>query len=140
LRVSVPVSKAVLLRQTRIPGFTDPAAALQFAERVAGRYRRPALHDAITTGLVPRLRELVKQARNTGELWPDLIEKFRLLVTAGDRLRPTNVALIAVVLQDKLDAEDTRLLRAWRLKEKTRLVKASGTITLGPIRFRTSPR
>jgi hypothetical protein len=50
------------------------------------------------------------------------------------------VALIAVVLQDKLDAEDTRLLRAWRLKEKTRLVKASGTITLGPIRFRTSPR
>lgn len=120
--MSVPVSKAVLLRQTRIPGFTDPAAALQFAERVAGRYRRPALHDAITTGLAPRLRE------------------FRLLVTAGDRLRPTNVALIAVVLQDKLDAEDTKLLRNWRLKEKTRLVKASGTITLGPIRFRTSPR
>jgi hypothetical protein len=137
LRISVPVSKAVLLRQTRIPGFNDPAGAVAFAERVAAKYRRPALHDAITTGLVPRLRELVKSERDAGALWPDLIEQFRLLVTAGDRLQPTNVAIIAVLLEDKIDSANTEPLRAWRLQEKTRLTRASGTITLAPIRFQS---
>ena len=57
LRISLPVSKAVLLRQSRVHGFREQHQTLEFAERVAAKTRRPALHDAIADGLVPRLRE-----------------------------------------------------------------------------------
>jgi hypothetical protein len=59
----------------------------------------------------------------------------RLLVTVGDRLCPTHVALIVMLLEE-LTGQDTEILRNWRLAERRRLLKASSTITLGPLRFR----
>lgn len=134
LRISLPVSKAVLLRQDRVPGFVDPTAAMQFAERVAAKYRRPALHDEIAGGLVNSLRALVDQARPAGDLWPDLIEQFRLQITDGDRLKPRNVRILAVTLDD-LTAADKQPLRVWQTKERRRLLRASDGIVLGPIWF-----
>ncbi|MDP5184826.1 hypothetical protein QOZ88_19510 [Blastococcus sp. BMG 814] len=134
LRISLPVSKAILLRQERVPGFADPAEAIQFAERVAAKFRRPALHDEITGGLVPGLRALVDQARTAGELWPDLIEQFRLQITDGDRLKPRNVRILAVTLDD-LTAQDRQPLREWRTQERKRLLRASNGIVLAPIWF-----
>lgn len=134
LRISLPVSKAVLLRQDRVPGFADASGAMQFAERVAAKYRRPALHDEITGGLVNGLRALVDQARAAGALWPDLIEQFRLEISDGDRLKPRNVRILAVTLDD-LTAEDKQPLRDWRTKERKRLLRASDGIVLGPMWF-----
>lgn len=135
LRISLPVSKAVLLRQDRSHGFYDSAEALAFAERVAAKYRRPALHDELTGEFITGLSKAVTQGKKAGQPWTDSIEQLRLLVTAGDKLSPKSVAVLAIMLEP-LSLEERRPLQAWRNVERKRLLKASD-ITLDPIRFRT---
>lgn len=135
LRISLPVSKAVLLRRERVHGFNNQDEALAFAERVAAKYRRPALHDALTGEFIAGLNKVLAQAKKAGDVWPDSIEQFRLLVTAGDKLNPKNVALLAMTLE-KLSPGDQRPLRDWRNRERKRLLNISD-ITLSPIRFLT---
>lgn len=48
-------SARLKLQQERYHGFDDPAGAQAFAERVAGKYRRAALHDELSVGLVAGL-------------------------------------------------------------------------------------
>lgn len=132
LRVSLPVSKAILAAQDRRPAFASERAALEFAERVAAKLRRPALHDELTDGLRGRLRELV--CTEPAAPWLDDIEQFRLLVVEGERLQPTEVALVVVTL-DKLDAATRAPLRKWQQQERKRLRKKAG-IVLGKVRFR----
>lgn len=139
LRISLPVSKAVLLQQERHHGFDDPAGAHAFAERVAGKFRRAALHDQLSVGLAAGLEQAVKQAKKAGAVWPDEIEQFRLLVTRGDRLHPKNVAVLAVTLADKLSPEEMEPLRKWRNQERRRLLRVSD-IQLDPVRFRSVDR
>ena len=131
LRVSLPVSKAVLAAQERRPAFSTEQAALDFAERVAAKLRRAALHDDLTDGLRPRLRELVRADPAAG--WLDDVEQFRLLVVQGTRLQPDEVALVVVTLV-KLDEALRAPLRQWAKQERKRLKKVG--ITLGRVRFR----
>jgi len=135
LRISLPVSKAVLLRQNRVHGFRSSAEALVFAERVAAKYRRPALHDELTGEFIVGLNKVMAQAKKAGDAWPDSIEQFRILVTAGDKLNPKNVTVLAIMLET-LTLEERGPLRTWRNGERKRLLKVSD-ITLDPLRFRT---
>jgi hypothetical protein len=134
LRVSLPVSKAVLLEQTPQRGFGKAKEALEFGERVAAKVRRPALHDQISDGLVNSLREFVKVTREAGEQWPDLFEQFRLLVTDGDKLQPKSVALLAIT-HGQTTGANRQPLRGWQRTEKRRLARASDGILLTPVRF-----
>ncbi|MBB2923197.1 hypothetical protein [Cellulomonas cellasea] len=133
LRISVPVSKGVLLRQDPVHGFTTPEDSQQFAERVAAKYRRPALHDEISGDLVTGLRDLVAEARESEALWPDVIEQFRLLVLDGDRLTPRSVRVLVILFRPGITAEDASPLREWRKREKKRLLRHG--IALAPLDF-----
>jgi hypothetical protein len=133
LRISVPVSKAVLLRQEPVHGFISEEGSQQFAERVAAKYRRPALHDEISGGLVTGLRALVSEARAGKAPWPDLIEQFRLLVLDGDRLTPRSVRVLTVLLRPGMAAADSAKLREWGEREKKRLWRHG--IALAPLDF-----
>jgi hypothetical protein len=134
LRMSLPVSKAVLAGQTRRSAFASEREELEFATKVAAKQRRPALHDEIGGKLVDGLRELVTAAQTAGATWPDQLEQFRLLVTGGDRLAPTDVLLVAIAHSDALTARERCELRAWRRRECKRLMKAAN-ITLAPVAF-----
>jgi hypothetical protein len=132
LRISLPVSKVVLLDQVRRSCFAREVEALQFGEHVASRYVRPALHDAISDGLVTGLRNLVEVAQKENQ-WPDKIEQFRLCVVAGERLEPKRVQIYAVML-DPLTSPEQQPLRTWRKAENKRLRKSAG-IEIAPVRF-----
>lgn len=133
LRISVPVSKAVLLRQEPVRGFTSEEGSQQFAERVAAKYRRPALHDEISDGLVSGLRALVAKARADEAPWPDSIEQFRLLVLDGDQLTPRSVRVLTILLRPGMAAADSAPLREWRNRETKRLRRHD--IMLAPLDF-----
>jgi hypothetical protein len=136
LRMSLPVSKAVLVRQTRRSAFATEREALEFAIKAAAKQRRPALHDEISGKMVDGLRELVTTAQKAGATWPDQLEQFRLLVTGGDRLTPSDVQLVAIAHSDALTARERCELRVWQRRERKRLLKAAN-ITLAPVAFVT---
>lgn len=133
LRISVPVSKAVLAAQSPVHGFADEAGALAFAERVAAKYRRPALHDALSADMTNSLRDLVDGARTAGAEWPEMIEQFRLEVIEGTRLEPVRVRIFAVTL-NKLDRADKAQLRDWRTAQD-KLLRRRHSIYLGAMRY-----
>ncbi len=132
LRISLPVSKVVLLDQTRKSCFDHEVEALKFGAHVASRYVRPALHDALSDAMVKSLRDLVANAQKA-EQWPDRIEQFRLHVVEGERLQPRRVQIYAVVL-DPLAGSEQQRLRNWRKTENKRLRKAAN-IEMAPVRF-----
>lgn len=133
LRISLPVSKAVLAAQTPVHGFNDEAGALAFAERVSAKFRRPALHDALSGDMTTSLRELVNSVRQAGADWPEMIEQFRLEVIDGTRLEPTKVRIMAVTL-NKLEASDKHDLRAWRTAQD-KILRRNHNITLNAMRY-----
>jgi hypothetical protein len=132
LRVSVPISKRILALARPIPGFANEREELDFAERVAAKLSRPALHDAITTGTLPRLRAMIARSKKS-ERWCDDVEQFRLEVNDGSRLEPKRVRLL-VLTDVKLDAAEARPLREFWKSEKKQLTRAK--ISTDPIGFR----
>jgi hypothetical protein len=132
LRISLPVSKSILLTQQPQHGFATEGDAQGFSEQVAVKFRRPALHDAISDGLVSGLRNLIRSHRDNSQ-WPDTIEQFRLRVLDGGRLQPKRV-LVFAILVDKLTSSEKGPLRQWRHQESKRLRRAAG-IELSPVRF-----
>lgn len=133
LRISIPVSKGVLCLQERTHGFTNEQQSLEFANRIASRYARPAMHDAVEEYLVPRLRALVGAATAAGQTWPERVEQFRLRVTGGTRLAPTELELIAV-LDGDLTPEERQPLRDWLEGERAPFESVCGA-SMTPVRF-----
>jgi hypothetical protein len=134
LRISMPVSKSVLVGQTPISGFgTNEGLALGFSERIGAKFRRPALADALSGDMTTSLRELVSNARTAGEDWPDMIEQFRLEIVEGTRLEPSKVRILAVTL-NKFDRDDKQALRAWRTAQDKTL-RRNHNISLAAMRY-----
>jgi len=131
LRISLPVSKGVLLGHTPRRGFSCELDEIEFADHLAGRSRRAALHDELSGSMLKSLRALVKKQR--GPVVDD-IEQVRLLVCEGSRLAPTKVQLI-VVEETRLNADNRTIWRVWRETERKRLGKLG--ILLLPLLFRT---
>lgn len=113
LRISLPVSKGVLVGRTPRRAFATTGMANEFSERVAAKIRRPALHDAVDDPLRRTLRETIRQAVDSHKDWPDEVEQFRIQVTVGDRLRPKEVH-IWVICFTCLSPADRADLKEWK--------------------------
>jgi hypothetical protein len=97
LRLVLCVSKAQLIGTTALPGFATENDRLAFAEALARKKRRPALHDVLSYDLPKMLNDHVAE-RNRAlrpRDWYLEVEQVRLQVT-GDRLGPDTVSLIFV--------------------------------------------
>lgn len=128
LRISLPVSKAVLLGQEPRSAFRTGQQEHDFSERVAAKVRRPSLHDEVSTTFVDKLRDLVKTARKARHEWPERVEQFRFLVLEGERLLPKKAELL-VVLKEDLSAEDRQPLRTAVEAERKRLLTHAIVLT-----------
>lgn len=95
LRMSVPLSKGVLIGATPIEGFSSQDDELDLAAKIAAKFKRPALHDYLSKELIDALNLLVSKARKGSEDWCEDVEQFRLGID-GDRLAPKRVRLFVV--------------------------------------------
>lgn len=103
LRLSTMVSKSLLIAEKPIGGFTDSADAARFADWLAMKVRRPALHGALSEGISDILCDVIKTAdKSLDPSWYQHVEQIRLEV-APNRLTPTWVR-VRVVCEWPLDA------------------------------------
>ncbi|MEV3872316.1 hypothetical protein [Streptomyces sp. NPDC049906] len=133
LRISLPVSKQLLVVNAPHPGFSSERDALDFAEHVAARLRRPSLHDFISDTMVKSISQHIKTVYKNEPEWWEQVEQLRVLVT-GSRLNPESVQLV-VVQQEKLDAKQRKIWRDWATSFR-KVLKKEG-IVLEPLHFTT---
>ena len=134
LRISLPVSKSVLVAQQPLRAFNTSHEAYEFAERVAIKTRRPAVHDAVVD-LAKNLDQLVKQQRVAGATWVDRIEQVRARAKTGSLLLPDALELLLITLDGPLTAEQMASLRQWRLAQQKQFKAKTGGALLIPLRF-----
>lgn len=132
MRMSLPVSKSVLLLQEPVPAFATASEEHYFSERLAAKSRRPALHDEVSTTFVDKLRSIVKAAKDIRAEWPERIEQFRFVVLDGDKLQPKKTELLVLLTEDLSD-EDRRAIRDVVRTEQQRL--AGHSIVLASAQF-----
>jgi len=102
LRISLPVSKAVLVAGEPMRGFGDEADALRFGQHVADKFGRPALHPYLSDELPSAVNAAIAAAGASS--WWQKIEEVRLRVQ-GDRLEPTAAGLLIVARETLEPAE-----------------------------------
>jgi hypothetical protein len=133
LRISLPVSKAVLVNQQPIEAFRNSLKAYEFSERIAAKIRRPAVHDAVVE-LARNIDALIKRQRSGGAQWVDRVEQIRARARSGTLLQPASLELIVITIDDPLTPEDKEPLRMWRSSEQGAFrLKTGGTLI--PLRF-----
>jgi hypothetical protein len=93
LRVSFPVSKAVLLESTPIRGFATTAEAVEFGAHLALRAGRPALHDFFLDVVRVEIDTAVKASSKRDTGWWSKVEEVRLAIR-GDELAPKDFTLV----------------------------------------------
>jgi hypothetical protein len=136
LRLSVPLSKATLVEQEPLRGFQDEAKALEFSDRVAIKFRRPALHDYVTIDMTESLNKLIRSQRGAKAIWMDRIEQVRVRAVEGDRLNPQALEVIVVTLDEPFTAAERDPIRKWRESHKRGFLHATNGGKLLPVRFR----
>ena len=132
LRISVPVSKGLLLQCDVHPGFTSEAEFTNFAEHLAHRLRRPAVSDRLIDNVGPILDDTIRTTpKNVDRAWYEDVEQVRAELTPSP-LAPTFVQLHVIALRALEPSEKER----WRGARK-RIVRALANdhIKVGPIRF-----
>ncbi|MGH8940326.1 MAG: hypothetical protein ACRDV2_13410, partial [Actinomycetes bacterium] len=122
LRLSMPVSKGVLLERTPVDGWADEIDRIEFAEAVARKVRRPALHDVISNDVKDSLNTYIGSTSKNAPEWREKVLQVRLRVN-GDRLRPTSVSLL-ICCDVKLTTEEKAIWRGWQKQGKRILAKA----------------
>jgi hypothetical protein len=133
LRVVTSISKAMLSRQVPVEAFSDETSRLHFAEAVARKYRRPAVHDVLSEDL-PRLIESYiaeKDREGVAPEWHAAVEQVRITMT-GDRLGPEKVSFLVVPDVD-LSAAQRETWRAGLQRSSKALGKHN--VTIGSIVF-----
>jgi len=135
LRVSLPVSKALLVKQTRLEVFANEEDRLDFGEMLAAKYRRPALHEAVSEGLTAALKQFAAEPGGPAG-WADSVEQVRIMLK-GDRLAPLSAVLLFTTLLP-IDAA----ARAHILTCRTRSKKAlkEGGIRLTSLQIQTEDK
>jgi hypothetical protein len=99
LRISLPVSKAALLRTKPRLAFTSDQATMEFGEICAGKTRRPSWHEDLAEAFPKEITKTIRAARDErDEAWLGPVEQVRLELLAGTKLEPLKVA--PVVLYD----------------------------------------
>lgn len=95
LRISVPVSKSLLVGAVPTPGFTAEQDLLTFSEHLAQKTTRPALHDFITTTARKLIADAIDQDALTNTAWWSQVDEVRVRCRPT-RLRPTDVEFFIV--------------------------------------------
>ncbi len=126
LRISLPVSKALLIGQQPNRGFLTEEDCLRFSDQIAIKLRRPALHDHIAVDMTRSLEALIRRERVAGAAWMDRVEQIRVRVTLGDRITPQALELIVITIDEPLSAAEKESLRKWRTGQVKTFAKATG--------------
>lgn len=119
LRMSVPVSKAILGQHTPVRGFPDDDLAVVFGQHLAARAGRPALHDFISSTMVAALRTAIRSSKSGSGWWSKVVQLGVLV--AGERLHPTAITLLVLTSTALDPAEQDRwvqLCRGWNTEVK----------------------
>lgn len=122
LRISMPISKKLLLATKPIFAFTDDGHLGRFSNHISRRLGRPAYHDGLSTFATVITTEIEdsKKARNV--TWFESVEQVRLEIY-GSRLAPQSVSLHVICIE-KLTTTD---------KDKWRELKRRFTKVLRPV-------
>jgi hypothetical protein len=126
LRVSLPISKALLVKQTRLEVFSNEDDRLDFGEMLAAKYRRPALHEAVSEGLTAALKQFAAGPSGPAG-WADSVEQVRIILT-GDRLAPLSAVLLFTTLLP-IDAAARAHIHTCRTRSATALKKGGVRLT-----------
>jgi len=122
LRLSMPISKAILIDQEPRRGFDESLAPL-FAEQLATKAGRVSFHDLLSFSLARALAALVEQEKNAGT-WPGYVEQFRIGVKQGTPLRPLSFYLLAVtevVATGDFEKKVRGCFSTWKKSERANL-------------------
>jgi hypothetical protein len=120
MRLTMSISKGLLFSMEPTPGFVSEIDRLNFAEAVATRKRRPALHDVLSSELPKSLGKYISATEKTKPEWWQHVEQVRLKII-GDRLAPNAVSLI-LCEEIPLDAHLRCIWRGWT-KQGKKLLK-----------------
>ena len=132
LRISLPVSKGVLVATEPIAGFATVEDELILGARVASKFRRPALPDVIATGVVGELSRFLAKAQ--AQEWFGDVEQVRLEILEGTPLFPKRVRLMAITDVGLTWLQKRPLTDLWNRQKKA--LKNAG-IQPAPLAFRT---
>lgn len=105
LRCLVSVSKGLLVTRNPIDGFLNEQESLDFGDALAHKFRRPALHEALSEELPEALERYIfdRGAKRQAFL---KVEQVRLHIIEGSRLDPLRGALVVLTANGALtDAE-----------------------------------
>lgn len=105
LRILVPISKGLLLSREPVGGFLDEDESLGFGEVLAQKFRRPALHEALSEELPKVLETYVQNAGHTTNPYAK-VDEVRLNIMAGDRLNPVRGGLVIITENGALTADE----------------------------------
>lgn len=101
LRISLPVSKAALLRTKPRSAFTNDQAAMEFGEICAAKTRRPSWHEDLAEAFPKEIAKAIEAAREErDEAWLGPVEQVRLELLAGTKLKPIKVAPVVLFDSD----------------------------------------
>lgn len=95
LRISLPVSKAVLAGRAPLHAFSEESDLLRFAEHLALKVERPALHGFVTDRLRSVIHDAIRGDARTNTFWWDSVDEVRVRC-APTRLHPREVEVIVV--------------------------------------------
>lgn len=95
LRILVPISKGLLLSREPVGGFLTEDESLSFGEVLAQKFRRPALHEALSEELPKVLETYVQNAGHSTNPFAK-VDEVRLNIMAGDRLNPVRGQLVII--------------------------------------------
>lgn len=104
LRVSVPLSKAILSAFTPQPGFRSERGRLDFAAHLAAKVGRPALHDFVSDTARKIIQQAIKEAKADTDWWTE-VDEVRVRCTPT-RLHPTALEYLVVAREEKLPPAD----------------------------------
>ena len=105
LRILVPVSKALLIERDPISGFLTQDESLSFGEVLAQKFRRPALHEALSEDLPKILESYVQNAGHATNPFAK-VDEVRLSIMGGDRLNPVRGQLVILTENGSLTPEE----------------------------------
>jgi len=105
LRISIPVSKAVLTRFAPRAGFRSEQGYLDFAAHLAAKVERPALHDFVSGEVRQIINDAIKSAGANDTAWWTDVDEIRVRCTPT-RLTPRTLEFLIIARDDKLAGTD----------------------------------
>lgn len=105
LRLLVPISKGLLVTREPLEGFFTEDDSLAFGEILAQKFRRPALHEALSEDLPKALEQYVQNGGTTHNPFAK-VDQVRLHIIDGDRLNPVRGQLVVLTENSALTRDE----------------------------------